>query len=64
MEVDGGVDDESAAKGEAEALKQAGNVAYKSRQFDEAIAKYEAAWAKWPKDISFLTNLAGAFSSF
>ena len=49
------------AKDKAEALKekQLGNDAYKKRNFDEAEKHFAAAWDKWPKDITFLTNLAG-----
>lgn len=57
------VDDDAATKAEAEAVKKAGNEAYKARRFDEAIEKYQQAWELFPKDISFLTNLAGASAS-
>lgn len=56
------VDDEAGKKAEAEALKKQGNESYKARKFEEAIEFYEKAWSTWPKDISFLTNLAGEFS--
>lgn len=39
-------------------LKEAGNAAYKSRDFDTAIAKYKEAWEQH-KDITYLNNLAG-----
>jgi stress-induced-phosphoprotein 1 len=55
------VDDEASKKTEAEAVKKAGNEAYKARRFEEAIEKYEKAWELYPKDISFLTNLAGPY---
>ncbi|KAL7412013.1 putative Hsp90 cochaperone [Mrakia frigida] len=55
------VDDEAGKKAEAEALKKQGNESYKARKFEEAIEFYEKAWSTWPKDISFLTNLAAVF---
>ena len=58
------VDEEAGKKEEAEAIKKQGNEAYKARRFEEAIEFYEKAWSTWPKDISFLTNLAGEFLSF
>jgi hypothetical protein len=33
-----------------------GNEAYKAKRFDEALAHYDAAIAKYDKDISFITN--------
>lgn len=53
------VDDEASKKKEAEDVKKQGNEAYKARRFEEAIEKYDQAWSLYPKDISFLTNLAG-----
>lgn len=53
------VDDDASHKAESLELKSKGNAAYKSRQFEEAIELYEKAWETWPKDISYLTNLAG-----
>lgn len=53
------VDEDASAKAEAESLKKKGNETYKARKFDEAIELYEKAWETWPKDISYLTNLAG-----
>jgi len=58
------VDEEAGKKEEAEASKKQGNEAYKARRFEEAIEFYEKAWSTWPKDISFLTNLAGEYLSF
>lgn len=52
-------DDEAKAKKEAEAEKKKGAEAYKARNFDEAAAAFSKAWDIWPKDITFLTNLAG-----
>ena len=40
--------------------KEAGNAAYKSRDFDTAIAHYNKAW-ELHQDITFLNNLAGAW---
>jgi len=47
-----------AAKAAAVAEKEAGNAAYKRRDFAEALARYDAAIALDPSDISFLTNRA------
>lgn len=47
------------AKAEAEAAKAEGNTFYKQRKFDDAIAKYNAAW-ELHKDITFLNNRAAA----
>ncbi|KAG7096593.1 hypothetical protein E1B28_004012 [Marasmius oreades] len=58
MEEVGG--DDAKAKKEAEDLKKSGTEAYKKREFDEAINAYQKAWDTWPKDITFLTNLAAA----
>lgn len=57
------VDEDATAKAEAESLKKQGNETYKARKFDEAIKLYEKAWETWPKDISYLTNLAGQSGS-
>ena len=57
MEVD---EEEAQAKKTAAAAKQAGAEAYKKRDFDEAIKQFEHAWDAWPKDITYLTNLAGS----
>lgn len=62
MDVDPSSSSSSSAQAEAEAVKKEGNEAYKARRFDEAIEKYEKAWELFPKDISFLTNLAGTFA--
>lgn len=56
MDVD---DDDANAKKAADEAKQAGNVAYKARKFEEAIEHYNKAWDTWPKDVTFLTNLSG-----
>ncbi len=47
------------AKKEAEAEKKLGADAYKTRDFDTAIAHFQKAWDIYPKDIAFLTNIAG-----
>ncbi|EJD54033.1 TPR-like protein [Auricularia subglabra TFB-10046 SS5] len=52
-------DDEAKAKKEAEAEKKKGADAYRARQFDVAEQAFAKAWDIWPKDIAFLTNLAG-----
>ena len=41
---------------EAKAEKEAGNAAYKKRQFDEAIQHYNRALELDDSDISYLTN--------
>lgn len=46
-------------KATADALKAEGNTLYKSRKFDEAIAKYNGAWEAC-KDITYLNNRAAA----
>ncbi|WVQ82393.1 hypothetical protein IAT38_004521 [Cryptococcus sp. DSM 104549] len=60
MEVDE-QDDSAKAKKEAETIKAEGNVAYKSRKFDEAIELYSKAWEVYPKDVTFLTNLSAVY---
>ena len=52
-------DDETRAKKEAEVAKEAGNVAYKSRNFEEAAKQFQLAWDTWPKNVAYLTNLSG-----
>jgi hypothetical protein len=52
-------DEDGAAKKEAEAEKKFGADAYKKRDFATAITHFTKAWDTWPKDIAFLTNLAG-----
>jgi stress-induced-phosphoprotein 1 len=52
-------DEDAAVKKEAEAEKKIGAGAYKKRDFATAITHFTKAWDTWPKDISFLTNLAG-----
>lgn len=43
-------------KAEAQKAKEAGNAAYKARQFKEAIEHYDLAIKLDDSDISFLTN--------
>lgn len=52
-------EEEAAKKKEAEEEKKKGAEAYKARDFDNAIAHFQKAWDVYPKDITFLTNLAG-----
>ena len=52
-------DEDAAIKKEAEAEKKLGADAYKKRDFASAITHFTKAWDTWPKDIAFLTNLAG-----
>jgi stress-induced-phosphoprotein 1 len=51
------------AKKEALDLKAKAGVHYKKREFVEAAELYQKAWDTWPKDITFLSNLAGLFPS-
>lgn len=52
-------DEDAAVKKEAETEKKLGADAYKKRDFTTAIAHFTKAWDTWPKDVTFLTNLAG-----
>jgi len=54
-------DEEAQAKAAALKEKDLGNAAYKKREFPQAEAHFTKAWDLWPKDMTFLTNLAGAF---
>lgn len=47
---------ERARKAEAQREKEAGNAAYKARQFKAALGHYDKAAELDPTDISFLTN--------
>lgn len=53
-----------AEDGQAAALKakEAGNAAYKARDFQTAIGHYTQAW-ELHKDITYLNNLAGERTS-
>ncbi len=51
--------EDAAVKKEAEAEKKLGADAYKKRDFATAITHFNNAWETWPKDVTFLTNLAG-----
>lgn len=51
--------EEAKARKEAEAEKKLGAEAYKAKNLDEAAVHFQKAWDTWPKDITFLTNLAG-----
>ncbi len=50
---------EESEQKEAMRLKAKGSEAYKKRDFATAREMYQKAWDAWPKDITFLTNLAG-----
>jgi stress-induced-phosphoprotein 1 len=52
-------DEDAAVRKKAEAEKKLGADAYKKRDFATAITHFTKAWDTWPKDIAFLTNLAG-----
>jgi len=43
---------------DAHALKAEGNLLYKSKDFESAIAKYKEAHALFPSDCTFLSNIA------
>mmetsp|Transcript_40369 Transcript_40369/g.89645 ORF Transcript_40369/g.89645 Transcript_40369/m.89645 type:complete len:579 (+) Transcript_40369:115-1851(+) len=62
-EVDMADEDREAAakKAEAQKAKEAGNEAYKKKQFDAAISHYNKALELDDTDISFLTNRAAVF---
>ncbi|KAH8830551.1 activator of Hsp70 and Hsp90 chaperone [Flagelloscypha sp. PMI_526] len=49
------------AKKEALDLKAKAGVHYKKREFVEAAELYQKAWDTWPKDITFLSNLAAVY---
>lgn len=57
VEVDDAPEDDSKAK--ADAAKAEGNKLYKSRKFDEAIAKYNEAFEIY-SDVTYLNNRAAA----
>jgi stress-induced-phosphoprotein 1 len=52
-------DEDVAAKKAAEAEKKLGAEAYKKRDLTAAVTHFNKAWDTWPKDITYLTNLAG-----
>lgn len=52
-------DEDAKLKKESEIEKKKGAELYKLREFDTAATHFEKAWETWPKDITFLTNLAG-----
>lgn len=53
-------DEEARAKKSALAEKARGAEAYKKRDFTVAVEAFQKAWDLWPKDVTFLTNLAAA----
>lgn len=53
--------EEAKAKAEALELKTKGSASYKERRFDEAAKCFSKAWDLWPKDVTFLTNLAAVY---
>lgn len=57
-------DEEAQAKADALKEKDLGNAAYKKRDFAAAETHFTKAWDLWPKDITFLTNLAGQSNDF
>ena len=60
-DIEMGDDDETRAKKEADIAKEAGNVAYKNRNFEEAAKQFQLAWDTWPKNVAYLTNLGGEY---
>ncbi len=58
-EVEAEEDEDAALKKEAEVEKKLGADAYKKRDFVAASTHFNKAWETWPKDVTFLTNLAG-----
>lgn len=59
MEEDEEEDEEAIAKKDALREKELGGAAYKKKDLDAAEEHFSKAWTLWPKDITFLTNLAG-----
>ena len=57
-------EEEAIAKQQALAEKAKGNESYKKREFESAIESFKKAWDLWPKDITFLTNMAGTSFEF
>jgi stress-induced-phosphoprotein 1 len=53
--------EEDNQKRKAADLKAQGTAAYKSRSFDDAVEAFQAAWDAYPKDVTFLTNLAAVY---
>ncbi|GAA5858159.1 hypothetical protein JCM8547_005675 [Rhodosporidiobolus lusitaniae] len=53
--------DDTAARTQADDLKQQGNTAYKNRDFDTAEKLYKQAWDAYPKDITYKNNLAAVY---
>merc|ERR1719334_1600090 len=46
---------------ESKELKEAGNAAYKAKNWDEALRLYESAFAKDPTNMSILSNMAAVY---
>ncbi|KAF9246884.1 chaperone [Melanogaster broomeanus] len=61
VEMDEDAAEEAKAKAAALAAKAKGAEHYKQRQFDDAATAFSEAWDLWPKDVTFLTNLAAAY---
>ncbi|KAF5831022.1 hypothetical protein DUNSADRAFT_13691 [Dunaliella salina] len=61
VEMDDAQKEKAQRKAEAIKEKEAGNAAYKSRNFDEAISHYNRAWELFDEDISFMTNRAAVY---
>ncbi|KAI0676757.1 putative stress-induced protein STI1 [Trametes maxima] len=54
-------DEEPEEKKQADEEKKKGAEAYKARELDNAIVHFQKAWDIYPKDITYLTNLAAAY---
>ncbi|KAI0643694.1 putative stress-induced protein STI1 [Trametes meyenii] len=54
-------DDEPEEKKQADEEKKKGAEAYKARDLDNAIVHFQKAWDIYPKEITYLTNLAAAY---
>ncbi|GAA5833454.1 hypothetical protein JCM11251_003499 [Rhodosporidiobolus azoricus] len=48
-------------KQQADTFKQQGNDLYKQRKFEDAEKAYKQAWETYPKDITYLNNLAAVY---
>ncbi|GHJ89129.1 hypothetical protein NliqN6_5531 [Naganishia liquefaciens] len=55
------VEPDAEEKQKAVAAKARGAEAYKQRDFENAVKAFEEAWETWPKDVTFLTNLAAVY---
>ena len=61
MELSGEVKEVKERKAQAQKEKEAGNAAYKKKDFEAAIQHYTKAFELDDEDISFLTNRAAVY---